>query len=383
MEFLHDERDPVRSVALEHLVGFSVGPQASVFHNDNFRPILDLKVLSMSIGRTTALHAFTILANLCSDLKVRDIIATDDEYLQFLVNSILDVNNRNADLVCILLANVAKHENAKKFFTFDKVQTASNDVFKSPKAIDCLIDVFVKGADKSFNQSANFDYLSFFFADVSRFVEGRKYFVTEQKYDGVVPISKLLVFTEMYDSKVRREGVASTIKNSLFEVEAHVNLLDEDGVNILPYLLLPIATSEDANLDEEELFKLPDELQLLPDDKRREPIEEIICVHLESLLLLCSTKSAREYLRSKSVYPLIRELHKNSNNDKVQEICDRIVQMLMRDEDPNNDKMEEIPTKEELGDIESDEEEAKKIEQRLEEEAEEESSDDDEIVEVV
>jgi hypothetical protein len=41
--------------------------------------------------------------------------------------------------------------------------------------------------------------------------EGRKYFVTEQEYDRVVPISKILVFTE-YDNLVRRAGVVSTIK---------------------------------------------------------------------------------------------------------------------------------------------------------------------------
>lgn len=51
------------------------------------------------------------------------------------------------------------------------------------------------------------------------------YFIEEQEYDGVVPISKLLVFTEKYDAKVRREGVASTIKNSLFDSETHERLL--------------------------------------------------------------------------------------------------------------------------------------------------------------
>lgn len=373
VEFLHHEQDPIRTVALQHLVGFSQGPHTAVFAHDNYRPITDLMVLSMSVGRTTANQAFTILVNLCADEHIRGLIAKDDEYLKFLVHSVIDLENKNADLGCILLTNVAKHDNAKKILSFS-VNTPHKDVFKSTNALDCLIDAFVKGVDNQLNKSASFDYLAYFFADISRFIEGRKYFVTKQQYDDVVPINKLLVFTEKYDNKTRREGIASTIKNSLFELEKHTELLEVEGVNILPYLLLPIATSQDAELDEEELFDLPDELQLLPEDKLRDPLPEIICVHLESLLLLCSTRATREYLRSKSVYPLIRELHKNVDNDDIQELCDRLVQMLMRDED--HTLVEEIISKEQVGDI--GDEEPDMIEDK-----ETDESDDEDIVEVV
>ncbi len=66
--------------------------------------------------------------------------------------------------------------------------------------------------------------------------------------------------------------------------------------------------------------------------------------------MLCTTRPIREYLREKSVYPLIRELHKNIDIDDVAEICERLVQMLMRDENPNEEKVEEIPEKIEDGD---------------------------------
>lgn len=350
VEFLHAPQAPIRTVALEHLVGYSQGPQSVIFHHDNHRPIKDLKILARDKGKLIVQQSLTILANLCDDGHIRDLIATDDAFLKYLISMILDLENRNADLATIVLTNLGKHDSIKRIVNWE-VEPTDKDVFKSKKAIDCLLDVFVKGAKRSLNKNCDYDYLAFFFADFSRFLEGRKYFVTEQEYDGVVPISKLLPFTEQYDMKTRREGVASTIKNSLFEIEAHNQLLKEDGVNVLPYLLLPIATSKDADLDEEELFELPDELQLLPENKERDPVPEIMCVHLESLLLLCSTKAARVYLRTKSVYPLIRELHKNIDHEGVQELCDRLVQMLMRDENPYEEKVEDVLIKRDLDDL--------------------------------
>jgi len=341
VEFLHSPQAAIRTVALENLVGFSQGPNSTIFTHDDYRPIKDLKILARDKGKTIVQQSLTILANLCDDEKVRDLIVSDEPFLKFLITSIIDLENRNADLATILLTNLAKNDKITKIFDIE-VESTNKDVFKSTKAVDCLIDCFVKGSERTLNKNANFDYLAFFFADLSRFLEGRKYFVTPQEYDDIVPISKLLVFTEKYDAKIRREGVASTIKNSLFEIQSHEMLLEEDNVNLLPYLLLPIASSKDAEIDEEELFNLPDELQLLPPDKQRDPLPEIMAVHLESLLLLCSTRPVREYLRTKSVYPLIRELHKNIENDDVAELCERIVQMLMRDENPNEEKIEEI-----------------------------------------
>ena len=128
------------------------------------------------------------------------------------------------------------------------------------------MDCFVKGYDRKLNEYANYDYLSYFFADLSRYKQGRTYFITEQSYDEVVPLSKVLVFTEKYDDKIRREGVASTIKNSLFDTNAHMKLLTDPKINLLPFILLPLAGPEE--IDEDEMFDLPEELQLLPSDKK-------------------------------------------------------------------------------------------------------------------
>ena len=121
-----------------------------------------------------------------------------------------------------------------------------------------------------------------------------------------------------------------------------------EPVNLLVYLLGPIALPGNKGLDDDEIMELPDELQFLDDNKQVETVKEIIAVHLESLLLLCSTRKGRDFLRSKSVYPLVRELHKETKDETITELCDRLVQMLKRDEGEQKGDAEEI---EEIKDI--------------------------------
>lgn len=380
VSFLHSPQPAVRQIALDNLVGFSTGQSRSIFKYDNCRAIEDLKNLSHENSRILVQQSITILVNLCDDKQFRRLVATDTEYVKFLIERILDTENMNADIMCILLSNLAKEDCITAVLDMkidlDKLKGESKKVFKSSKAMDCLMDCFVKGFDRKLNKYANYDYLAYFFSDISRFKKGREYFIKRQEYDGVVPITKLLVFTEKYDCKTRREGVASTIKNSLFDSETHERLLLDEDINLLPYILLPIASGKDAEIDEEDMFKLPDELQLLPEDKQRDPVNAIICTHLESILLLCTTRVGRDYLRDKSVYPLIRELHKHVEDEDIGELCYRIVNMLMRDE-PIDSQIEEMPSK-----SADDRPLAEEGEVKEEEEEDDDDDDDDDMVEV-
>ncbi|KOG99674.1 Hgh1p [Saccharomyces eubayanus] len=391
VEFLHSPQPAVRQIAIDNLVGFSAGPTSKIFKNDNFRPIKDIIKMIMDPEHGTRViiqQGVTILVNLSEDSLVRNIILNNDkQFLKFLAWRIVDLTNPNADIMCILLSNLAKDDDILAILNIRrnssgeeiddglKLTALDTSIFKSLKAMDCLMDCFVKGNDRKLTKFANFNYLAYFFADISRFRLGRMYFIEEQEYDLVVPISKLLVFTEKYDAKIRREGVASTIKNSLFDSETHERLLKDENINLLPYILLPIASAKDSEIDEEDMFNLPDELQLLPEDKQRDPIPAIICCHLESILLLCTTNAAREYLRSKSVYPLVRELHKNVEDEDIGELCYRIVNMLMRGE-PDAGVVEEMPSKN-AEDVEDENDENEN-----EDQDEDEDEDDDEIVEV-
>ena len=201
----------------------------------------------------------------------------------------------------------------------------------SPLAINQLLDLFVTGAaSQSEDPDAHFDYLSYLLANFSAtHTPIRKYFLTAQSYDKVIPLSKIVVFTE-HKSDIRRKGVANTIKNVSFETEKHDVLLDEDKINILPYLLMPLTGNEEFS--GEDLDSMLPDLQLLPPDKARESDNDIITTHLETLMLLTATREGREKMRGSGVYPVIRVLHEAIQTEAVREGCERLVNVLMRDE---------------------------------------------------
>lgn len=247
----------------------------------------------------------------------------------------------------MLLANLSKSDSITKLLTLKR--EVPKTVSTSPIAIDQLLDCFVKGASGSYNPKADYDYLCYVFADISKHEAGRKHFLTPRAEGGddkgqqekVLPITKLTVFTE-HRSTIRRRGVASTIKNVCFDLTSHPTLLsapEDGGVGLLPYILLPLMGSEEyADEDTEGML---DEVQLLPPDKERETQNDIICIHLETLLLLTTTQEGRKILRDVRVYPIVRELHQKVENENVRESVDRLVQVLQRGEEGDPDPAEE------------------------------------------
>ena len=63
--------------------------------------------------------------------------------------------------------------------------------------------------------------------------------------------------------------------------------------------------------------KLPPALQFLPPAKKREPVPVLRQTHTETLLLLCTTRWGRDFLRENGVYEIIRAAHLEETVDKV------------------------------------------------------------------
>ncbi|KAL1965424.1 hypothetical protein VTN77DRAFT_5680 [Rasamsonia byssochlamydoides] len=334
VEFLHHGNTQIRQVACENLVGFSTA-QPSLFKRHQLLPVRDLKLLVRDYA-PIAKNALTIMINLSADEEVLKCLAEDDAFLETLLVKITNPKEPNANEIAMLLANLAKSDSLKRIITLTR-KVPDSSISSSKRAMDQLMDCFVKGAEGSLNKKADYDYLAYLFADLSKSEEGRAYFLTRQEYDSVVPITKLVVFTE-HKSDIRRRGVASTIKNVAFDVPSHPMLFAEDEVNLLPYILLPIMGPEEYAEDETAAM-LPD-LQLLPPDKKRDPDHNIIVTHLETLLLLTTTREGRDRMREVQVYPIIRECHLHVENEDVREGCDRLVQVLMRGEEGEENEAE-------------------------------------------
>ena len=104
------------------------------------------------------------------------------------------------------------------------------------------------------------------------------------------------------------------------------------GIDALQYILLPLAGPEEFDLDTQE--QLPEALQFLPPTKTREANAAFRLTHVETLLLLCTTRWGREYLRTHGVYEVVRALHEQETNDAVSEHVERLVNLLKRAEGP-------------------------------------------------
>ena len=66
----------------------------------------------------------------------------------------------------MLFANLAKSNDILRLLKLKRV--IPKPLSTSPLAIDQLMDCFVKGAGGSYNKNANYDYLSYFFADLAK-----------------------------------------------------------------------------------------------------------------------------------------------------------------------------------------------------------------------
>ncbi|KAF2724475.1 DUF383-domain-containing protein [Polychaeton citri CBS 116435] len=339
VEFLHHGNTQIRQIAAENLVPYSTA-QPSLFKRNQLEPIKDLKQLIRDYT-PIAKNCLNMLVNLTEDSEVVENVVGDEISMESILRRVTDAKEPNADLQCMLLANLAKSPTILSLLTLKR--DVPKQLSTSPFAIDQLLDCFVKGADGSYNQHGNYDYLSYQFADLAKHEQGRKHFLNPRKEDAdIIPFSKLIVFTEQ-KSTIRRRGVANTIKNVCFDSAAHEKLLaaeEDGGIGLLPYILLPLMGSEEYSDDDTEGMLM--ECQLLPPDKTREPQNDIICTHLETLLLLTSTRQGRDRLREVKVYPIIRELHMQNEDEDVRAACDRVVQIIMRDEEGEGKDMPKI-----------------------------------------
>ncbi|KAH7088339.1 hypothetical protein FB567DRAFT_591744 [Paraphoma chrysanthemicola] len=345
VEFLHHGNTQIRQTAAEHLVGYSQS-HVTLFKRNQLEPIKDLKLLVKDYA-PIAKNALTILINISSDTEVCKSLAKDDALLETLLSRITNPKEQSANEIAMLLANMAKDDSLQRVLELKR--DVPKELSKSQWAMDQLMDCFVKGAAGAYNKHADFDHLSYFFADLARFPKGREYLTTAQEHDSnIIPITKIQVFTD-HASHIRRLGVASTIKNVAFLVPAHPVLLSNlnpdpalpppsIGANLLPYILLPLMGPEEYSDDDTE--GMLDELQLLEPDKEREKDEEIMKTHLETLLLLSTTRESRDVLRKVKVYPIIRECHLHVENEDVRDACDRVVQVIQRKEEGEE---EDIP----------------------------------------
>lgn len=131
-------------------------------------------------------------------------------------------------------------------------------------------------------------------------------------------------------NKIRRRGIAGTVRNCCLEKEAAWWFLNI--VKLTKHILYPLAGPEELDLDEKK--GLDPDLWLEGPDKVREPDPTTRLFLVESILLLCASgRKSRETLRLERVYVILKWADMVEEKEEVSERINECVQFLRRDEE--------------------------------------------------
>ncbi|CAF0819745.1 unnamed protein product [Rotaria sp. Silwood1] len=338
-EFLDPQgRLDIKSLALQTLLSLTASKEGrhlllSLPNTDPTKSLLTrvCRLIFEDVQESVRFDALLLLINLTSDnelsiLNNKQMSITNDFWLQLLKRCIDDRQYEHADAGCKLLSNITS-----RTITIDQINELINHFDKNyPLWFDNLIQAF-STIDYNVKKN-NLDYLSAFLVNLTQSK------IIRQRLRDNGHLKRLLCFTDQNHSIIRRGSIACILKNCCFDHESHEQLIYRMGDNddFICSLLLPLTGSTTDELTEEENEQLPIDLQYLPSDKHRETDRDIQQILLETILLLCATKSIREYFRSKQIYFILRQYHQQANLDfACNRTCERIIQILIGDEDYN------------------------------------------------
>lgn len=352
-------RPDVKGHATEYLLGLSGHRDGCRFLHSKPDLLAALFALTSDPSVAIVKDCYHIFINLSADETLHKVLVTDVQVLPVLLKNLMDPDYLFSDQICTILSNLTRHEKTCK--TVFKV--LQEDV-----GLAQLVEIF---CTEGYNKKAKLHYLGPLLSNLTQLPDARNYMLDKDR----CVVQRLLPYTQYQASAVRRGGVIGTLRNCCFD-HAHHDWLLSDAVDILPFLLLPLAGPEE--LSEEENDGLPVDLQYLPEDKEREEDPDIRKMLLETLFLLTATKSGRRTLKDKNAYPILREFHRWEKDVHVGAACEKLVQVLIGDEPEQGmeNLMEvEIPddVEEKLKDADAKEqEELEKEQKRIQEEEEEE-----------
>ena len=196
------------------------------------------------------------------------------------------------------------------------------------------------------------------------------YLTTTSTSFSLPPLCSLTPFTT-HPSAPRRLATSLLLRNLAFAHPRPLILL-RDPISLLPHLLLPLLGSDPPFTEDEQDQLLP-ELQYLGPDQVREKDVEVIQQLLEALYLLVvrgdkfgdepdEGRGGQRAVKEAGTYLVVRELHKDVEDDGVREGCERLVDVLIAIEHAEGKGVTDVVDEEHSGGREDDDEEDKIVE---------------------
>ncbi|XP_061463184.1 protein HGH1 homolog [Rhineura floridana] len=311
--FLRPEaRLDLKGQATQYVMGLTGNPEGRQLLAVQPAFVEALLALTSDLSLAVAKDAYHTLINLATEPVAHE---TLKKGIPVMLKRLLDPGFPLADQVCALLSNLSREE------------ASSGDLLAALQQDDVggLVAVVEAFCTEGFNAKASLHYLGPLLSNLSQLSEARNILLDRSR----CVVQRLLPFTQYAGSAVRRGGVVGTLRNCCFDYGYHKWLLSEE-VDLLPFLLLPLAGPEE--FAEEEMERLPLDLQYLPPEKQREPDPDIRKMLLEALMLLTATKPGRQLVREKGTYLILRALHVWEADPGVLAACEKLIQVLIGDE---------------------------------------------------
>lgn len=332
VQFLQpSSRLDLKVVALQHILGLTGSSEGLEVIGLVPEVYLCLSTLLFDNSEATRKDAALSLINLSANGKTASKIMqleAADKLILNLWRSVKEMRPTTADPASMVLCNL----------TIDKVNC--DRVLSGLKNNGIDIGEIVEAMCKEPQMEVKLHYLGPLLSNLSQLAEVRGLLMAKSGR----MFEKLLPFTEYRASSIRRGGAVGAIRNCCFEETFHEKLLVD--YNILSRLLLPIAGPSPDDFDDDDMDKLPLDLQYLPETKTIEEDSDIRKLILEAILQLCATQKCRQLIRGQNAYLILRELHKVEKEPSVKLACENVVDILIKKEEEinlDNYKHVEVP----------------------------------------
>jgi len=334
-QFLNiDQRLDIKLTALQHIVGITGSKDGITAISEAYALHSGLLRLIKDPDHNVSKEAGIALINLSSDPSLaKSLLLSNqmEDLVKTLYDCIQDEECKVSDPASMILSNLTR----------DRV--SCDKVWEDLKKHDIHIErlVFIMCQEKYNKHGANLRYLAPVLSNLSQLPEVRKQMLDQEQ----CVFQRLLSFTQYKGSNVKKGGAIGVIRNCCFDHEHHPWMLSEE-IDILSSLLLPLAGPSPDTTTDEEMDKLPVDLQYLGPDQKIEEDPDIKKMLLESLLQLCATKPGREVLREKNAYVILRQLHLVEKDREVLLATENIVDILIKKEEEiclENYKDVEVP----------------------------------------
>ncbi|XP_065197076.1 protein HGH1 homolog [Sycon ciliatum] len=306
----------IQDIALDYVVGLTASADGFKILLDNHKVLFALLDLLEVDALPSKDLVFRALVNMSADAALKRQFTSQS--LETLLDGVLSPGYVFADGACMILCNVTREEAGARML-WDIMARGGRQAEKLAELVDAFCNI-------SFNTvKGTLDYAATLLSNVTQVPEARLALIDKQR----CLLQRLLPFTGYQASKVRRGGIIGVVRNCCIDPACHDWLLGED-VSLLSHLLLPLAGPEEYS--DEEMDKLPVDLQFLEPSKTREEDASIRKMLIEAINQLCSTRAGREVIKSLGTYYVMRELYNWEKDAETRLTCRKLIDLLISDE---------------------------------------------------